>query len=175
MRSGNKQFWETRWEGDPSIWEILQEAVQLDHKAAAKLLKENNITLHNNRLTFWYDATGKGYVIPPAIINEPVGFGVDKEKELLAAKHEPDEVTTLTLKIRNASTFKDDEIEIKDSWSVAKLKEKYAKLKKVDDSKKVRILYYGKELKDEFKLFHYEINQDIILIGVINHELYDDE
>lgn len=169
------QFWQTRCEGDPYIWDLLKQACELEHKAGAKLLKDNNVTLHNNRLTFCYDSTGKGYVIPPACINEPVGFGVDKEKEQLEAKEEPSETVTLNLILRNASTFKDDEIDIKDSWSVTKLKEKYAKLKDVDDFKKIRLLYYGKELKDEFKLFHYEINPKIILIAVINNQLYDDD
>ena len=54
------------------------------------------------------------------------------------------------------------------------LKQKYADLKDVDDVKKIRILYYGKELKDGYKLFHYEINEEIILIAVINNQLYDE-
>lgn len=169
-----KQFWETRVEGSPAIWAILKRAVDLDHKEAAKLVEENNITLHHNRLTFCYDSTGKSYVLPPAIINEPVGFGVDKEKEVLEHKEAPKESTTLNITLRNASTFKDDEIEIEDSWSVADLKDRYAELKDVDDPKKIRILYYGRELKDDYNLYHYEINPKIILIAVINNQLYDE-
>jgi hypothetical protein len=80
----------------------------------------------------------------------------------------------LNITLRNASTFKDDEIEIEDSWSVADLKDRYAELKDVDDPKKIRILYYGRELKDDYNLYHYEINPKIILIAVINNQLYDE-
>jgi hypothetical protein len=77
--------------------------------------------------------------------------------------------------LRNASTFDDDELEIENTCSVVELKEKYAEMKEVDDPTKIRILYYGKELKDEFNLYHYDIKEEIILIAVINHQLYDDE
>lgn len=111
-------------------------------------------------------------MIPAACINEPVGFGEDEEKVRLNQVNEPDEVKTLNLKIRNASTFEDDEIEIGDDSTVSDLKEKYAELKDCDQ-KKVRILYYGRELRDEYKLWNYEINDEIVLIGVINQELND--
>lgn len=170
-----KQFWETRWEGNEHIWSILKKAVDMDAKEAAKLLEKNNITLEGNRMTYWYDQSGKGYAIPPALINEPVGFGVDKEKEILEGKDEPDDSETLHLVLRNASTFEDDELEIDNTCSVVELKERYAEMKEVDDPSKIRILYYGRELKDEFNLYHYDIKEEIILIAVINHQLYDEE
>ena len=169
-----EQFWETRWEGSEDIWAVLKEACELDHKSAAKLVEQNGIVLQNNRLTFWYDSMGRSYVIPAACINEPVGFGVDKEKEMLDAKDQPDEVKTLNLVLRNASTFNDDKIEIDDDCSVLELKKKYAELKNCDDHKMVRILYFGKELKDDYNLYHYQINDEVILIGVINELLYED-
>lgn len=170
-----KQFWETRCEGSSHIWDVIRKACEVDNKEATKMLQDNNITLHNNRLTYCYDQTGKGYAVPTACINEPVGFGVDKEKEMLEAKDAPEETQTLTLTLRNASTFKDDEIEIEDTCQVTELKERYAELVNWDDPKKVRLLYYGKELKDDFYLYNYEINPSIILITVINNQLYDDD
>jgi hypothetical protein len=62
-----------------------------------------------------YDEKGRDYNLPPAIINEPVGFGEDKEKVLLEAKEAPEESTTLTITLRNASTFNDDQLEIEDN------------------------------------------------------------
>jgi hypothetical protein len=97
-----------------------------------------------------------------------VGFGVDQEKERLDALAEPDEVKTLSLTLRNASTFDDDQIEIKDSCSVDELKRLYAELKDCEDQRQVRVLYFGRELKDGYKLWHYGINHDIILIAVVN-------
>lgn len=169
------QFWETRCEGRPEVWEVLKRCWEVDHVEAAELIKENGIILQNNRLTFCYDSTGKSYIVPAAWINEPVGYGADKEKEALEAKSKPQETKSLNLVLRNASSFEDEKIKIKDSWSVVELKEKYAKLKKIDDWKKIRILYYGKELKDDFNLYNYEINDEIILIAVVNHHLYDDD
>ena len=131
--------------------------------------------MQGNKITFWYDPTGKSYVVPAACINEPVGYGVDKEKEALDTKPKPKDSKSLNLVLRNASSFEDSKIKIKDSCSVTELKEKYAKLKDEDDYKKIRILYYGKELKDGFNLYHYEINDEIILIAVVNHHLYDED
>ena len=108
------------------------------------------------------------YAVPPACINEPVGFGLDKEKERFDAIDAPSDSKTLNLILRNASTFEDDTIQIEDSSSVVDLKEEYAKIKSCDNSDKVRILYFGRELKNEYNLWHYGINDDIILIAVVN-------
>lgn len=170
-----KQFWETRWEGSEEIWQVLKKACEVDHTEAEELIQQHGIVLHNNRLTFCYDEKGRSYVIPPACINEPVGFGVDKEKERLEGAGEPDEVKKLNLVLRNASTFEDDNIEIEDNCSVKELKKKYAKLKDWDDWKKVRILYFGRELNDDYKLWHYSINDDIVLIAVINNLLFEED
>mmetsp|Transcript_13902 Transcript_13902/g.15564 ORF Transcript_13902/g.15564 Transcript_13902/m.15564 type:complete len:124 (+) Transcript_13902:394-765(+) len=121
-----------------------------------------------------YDEKGQSYILPPAMINEPVGYGEDMEKMALEAKDAPNEEKTLVITLRNASKFDDEEIEISDGSTVTDLKEKYAELQDVDDIRKIRLLYYGKELKEGYKLFHYDINEEIILIAVVNHEL-DDE
>ena len=64
-----------------------------------------------------YDETGKSYVLPPAIINEPVGYGEDLEKKKLDEIEEPKEEKTLNLTLRHASKFDDDEIDkIMASW-----------------------------------------------------------
>lgn len=170
-----EQFWETRVEGLEWVWNIIKEAVDLDHKEWEKFLINKGIIIDPRKgLKWWYDDKGRSYDLPPAMINEPVGFGEDKEKVMLDHKDEPNEVTTLTLMLRNASTFKDEEIEIDDTWSVKELKERYAELADCDDIKKIRILYYGKELKDNYYLYHYEINQEIFMIAVINDQLYDE-
>lgn len=113
--------------------------------------------------------------MPAACINEPVGFGADREQERLEAAAEPDESKTLSLTLRNASTFDDDQIDIEDCETVLELKTKYADIKKCDDHRKVRILYFGRELRDEYQLWHYEINDDIILIVVINNQLDEED
>jgi len=55
--------------------------------------------------------------------------------------------------------------------TVTDLKERYAEMKEVDDIKKIRFLYYGKELKDGYKLYQYDINEEIIVIAIINNDL----
>lgn len=169
-----EQFWETRVEGSAWVWEVLKEAVALDASEAKDLLKTKGIKADGRLgLKMCYDETGKSYVLPPAIISEPVGFGEDKEKAQLDLIEEPDDVKTLTLTLRNASKFDDAEIEIGDNSTVVELKEKYAELNDVDDIKKIRLLYYGKELKNDYNLYHYDINEDIIMIAVINNDLDD--
>jgi len=169
-----EQFWETRVEGLDWVWKVLKEAVTLEQKEAKELLLNKGIKPDDRLgLKMCYDEKGRSYILPPAMINEPVGFGEDKEKNILEAIKEPDEEMELTLILRNASNFEDDEIQISDHSSVNELKEKYAELKDVDDIAKIRILYYGKELKEGYNLYHYDINEEIILIVVVNNELYD--
>lgn len=169
-----EQFWETRCEGSEAVWEVLRKACELDHIDSAELIEKHGITLHAGKLTFWYDEKGMSYAVPPACINEPVDFGKDKEKERFDAIDKPTEIKTLNLVLRNASTFEDDTIQIEDSSSVVDLKKQYAEEKNCGSGNKVRILYFGRELKDEYNLWHYGINDDIILIAVVNQEL-DDE
>lgn len=170
-----EQFWETRVEGLEWVWKVLKEAVELDQKEAKELLLNKGIKPDDRLgLKMSYDEKGRSYVLPPAMINEPVGFGEDKEKAMLEKVEVPDEEKDLVLTLRNASKFDDEEIEISDASTVTELKEKYAELQDVDDIKKIRILYYGKELKDDYNLYHYDINEEIILIAVVNHML-DDE
>mmetsp|Transcript_22561 Transcript_22561/g.22392 ORF Transcript_22561/g.22392 Transcript_22561/m.22392 type:complete len:213 (+) Transcript_22561:139-777(+) len=168
------QFWETRAEGAEWVWEVLKEAVDLSASEAKELLKSKGIkTEPRLGMKMCYDETGKSYVLPPAIINEPVGFGEDLEKKKLEQIEAPNDEKDLTLTLRNASKFDDDEIEISDHSTVVELKEKYAELKDVDDIKKIRLLYYGRELKNDYNLYHYDINEEIILIAVVNHDLDD--
>lgn len=168
------QFWETRVEGSEWVWKLLREAVELDASEAKDLLKSKGIkTEPRLGLKMCYDETGKSYILPPAIINEPVGFGEDVEKNKLDQKEAPKEEKTLSITLRNASKFDDSEIEINDHSTVVDLKEKYAEMNDVDEIKKIRLLYYGKELKNEYNLYHYDINEEIILIAVVNHDLDD--
>lgn len=168
------QFWETRAEGSEWVWKVLKEAVDLQASEAKELLKTKGIkTEPRLGLKMCYDETGKSYVLPPAIINEPVGYGEDLEKKKLEEIEEPKEEKTLNLTLRHASKFDDDEIEINDHSTVVELKEKYAELKDVDDIKKIRLLYYGRELKNDYNLYHYDINEEIIMIVVVNHDLDD--
>lgn len=169
------QFWETRCEGLEWVWNIIKEAVDLDSKDAEAYLINKGVTIDPRKgIKMLYDDKGRSYELPAAIINEPVGFGEDQEQVMLDHKVKPAESTVLNLVLRNASTFKDDKIEIKDTWSVKKLKERYADVKDWDDIKKIRLLYYGKELKDSYFLYHYEINEQIILISIINDHLFDE-
>lgn len=130
------QFWETRAEGSEWVWNILREAVDLQASEAKELLKSNGIKYESRLgLKMCYDETGKSYVLPPAIINEPVGFGEDLEKKKLDQIEAPKDDKTLTLTLRCASKFEDDEIEISDHSTVVELKEAYADLKEIDNIK----------------------------------------
>ncbi|CAI2370488.1 unnamed protein product [Moneuplotes crassus] len=130
------QFWETRAEGSEWVWNILKEAVDLQADEAKELLKNNDIKYESRLgMKMCYDQTGKSYVLPPAIINEPVGYGEDLEKKRLEEVKAPKDEKTLTLILRNASKFDDDEVEISDHSTVLELKEKYADLKDVDNIK----------------------------------------
>ena len=131
-----EQFWETRVEGLDWVWKIIKKAVILDSKEAKELLLNKGIKPDDRHgIKMCYDEKGRSYILPPAMINEPVGFGEDQEKLHLDAKEAPSENKTLTLTLRNASKFDDDEIEISDASTVTELKQQYADIQDVDDIK----------------------------------------
>jgi hypothetical protein len=129
-----EQFWDTRVEGKPEIWEAIRQCCEAPDDATARALADaNGLILENDLIKFCYDSTGASYKTPIACINEPLSYGEDKEEERLNARQEPDEPKELSLKIRNATKFEDKTIEISESASVLQLKLKYAELYGVTD------------------------------------------
>ena len=47
-----------------------------------------------------YDATGRSYKVPIAVINDPINFGTDFHMEKLKCKEKPEKLRDLTLLLR---------------------------------------------------------------------------
>jgi hypothetical protein len=159
-----KEFWDTRVEGSPMVWTILQQAcAEPDPDKAEALLKTYGLTLNNGLLQQTYDERGYRYDLPPFVINPAVKYGEAK----IVAKA-PAKVKTETLELVFRAAGEDDcRLSLISDLSIERVKEKYKE--KMKSQKEVRLFYNGKELKDQSLLGQSNVaTGNIILVFVKN-------
>ena len=124
----------------------------------------------NNSLTLLIDETGVYYRVPICLINDPISYDKDYNAQKLANKARPDSAT-LELKVRN-TTHGDLPMQAKNTSQVDSFKLEYiAKLKEdnklPDDlkSSSIRMFAMGKEMKDSFYLYSYDITDGLTLMA----------
>ena len=96
-----EQFWGTRAENSPEVWELLRAACGADHESAEAILLASNIILENGLLTNCYDERGRLYQVPYACINEPQGYAEDNALERLKSMEPPSMERKVSLTVRN--------------------------------------------------------------------------
>ena len=84
-----EQFWGTRAENSPEVWEVLRAACGADHESAEAIVIASNLVLQNGLLGQVYDERGRLYQVPFACINEPKGFAEDAVLERLKSMEPP--------------------------------------------------------------------------------------
>ena len=79
---------------------MIKQAVEAEDDATAKrILEDYEITMERGKITFVYDQKGASYKTPIAVINEPVGYGVDKEEMRLSQHIKPPEIKEVVVTI----------------------------------------------------------------------------
>jgi Ubiquitin-binding domain/Ubiquitin family len=152
-----KEFWDTRVEGSPVVWEILKKACQEpDPEKAESLLKSYGIILNNGVIQQTYDDRGYRYDLPPFVINPAVKYGEVKA----VTKINTIKTETLELVFRCAGVT-DCVLNLKTDFTVKKVKEKY--LETIKQDKIIRLFFNGKELKDDNMLGQYPITNKVVV------------
>lgn len=154
-----KEFWETRVEGSPLIWTVLQQACnEPEPEKAEGLLKTYGLTLSNGLLQQTYDAQGYRYDLPPFVINPAIKYGEGK----IVAKQVPAVTKSQKLNLMFRAAGKDDiKLTVDSTEDIVKVKEKY--LKAINAQSQVRFFFNGRELKDDSLIGQCPLSDSVVI------------
>ena len=157
-------FWGTRTEGNEQTWEFLKQVCEMPSEEDENInvmLEAYGLIPYNNCINITYDASGALYEIPNYCINEPYKYEiVENEKE----KPKEEKVS-----FRLKGTHK-TKITCSNYETIEKVKQKIGKKYKVEFDK-IRLFFYGKELKNDLELWNYNVSNDCVVILMINNNI----
>ena len=151
-------FWGTRVEGDPQVWNFLNELCNLPEEEDENLkamLEANEITPLKKCINVTYDKAGEVYEIPNYCINEPVSFDLPEMHIKKPMKK------NVSFHVRKGA----QQIKIKaaNTTQVEKLKSNIGKKLGINENN-VRLFFRGKELKNGNELWVYNIEDDCVVM-----------
>ena len=141
-------------------WNTIKRAVLFDEFRASLLLEEYKITPVNCCINHLKDSKGNEYKIPNYCINDPYKY------EILENEKEKPKEEKITFKLRGTHKTK---ITCSNYESVEKVKQKVSKKYKVGIDK-IRLFFYGKEMKNDLELWNYNVSQDCVVILMITKD-----
>ena len=157
-------FWGTRTEGNEQTWEFLKQVCEMPSEEDENInvmLEAYGLIPYNNCINITYDASGALYEIPNYCINEPYKYEiVENEKE------KPKE-EKVSFRLKGAHKTK---ITCSNYETIEKVKQKIGKKYKVEIDK-IRLFFYGKELKNDLELWNYNVSNDCVVILMINNNI----
>ena len=153
-------FWSSRIEGNPQIWEILHMICNdnsLTNEDINSYMKESCIVTYKGCINVTYDNKGYLYEIPNYCINDPLEYEEFKEKAPLIKENIEIKVRCFNneenIKINNYQLIKDLKVNIKNNDG---FKKKYI----LDN---MRLFFGGKELLDNKEIWSYNIQNDSVV------------
>ena len=153
-------FWSSRIEGNPQIWEILH-LICNDNSLSTEdidgYMKASNIVTYKGCINVTYDNKGFLYEIPNYCINDPVEYEKIEEKSPLKKED-------IDVKIRCFSY--EEKININNYLSVTELKDIIKKrdgFQKKYELDNIRLFFGGKELNDNKELWFYNVQNNSII------------
>ena len=151
-------FWGTRVEGDPQVWNFLNELCNLPEEEDENLkamLEANEITPLKKCINVTYDKAGEVYEIPNYCINEPVSYDLPEMHIKKPMKK------SVSFHVRKGA----QQIKIKaaNTTQVEKLKSNIGKKLGINENN-VRLFFRGKELKNGNELWVYNIEDDCVVM-----------
>ena len=155
-------FWGTRTEGNEQTWNFLREICQMppgEEENIIPMLEAYNLVPYLDCINITFDSLGGLYEIPNYCINDPYKYDIIEEK-----KEKPIE-EKISFYVRKVI----DNIKISTSnyTSVEKIKEQLTKKYNVEIDK-IRLFFYGKELKNNFELWNYNVSNDCVIVVMIS-------
>lgn len=155
-------FWGTRTEGNEQTWQFLKQLCEMppdEEDNITVMLEAYGLVPYNNCLNIIYDTSGFLYEIPNYCINDPYKYEiVENEKE--RPKEEK-----LTFKLKGTHKTK---ITCTNYETVQKIKAKIGKKYNVEIDK-IRLFFYGKEMKNDLEIWNYNVSQDCVVILMISN------
>ena len=123
------------------------------------MLQAYDLVPYNNCINVPYDALGGLYEIPNYCIHDPTEYDLPEAKQ-----SKPDE-KKICFKARYGA--KQMKLKCSNYSSVKKVKGHIAKKmeSKID---KIRLFFFGKEMKNDMQLWNYSVDNDVIVIIMIS-------
>jgi hypothetical protein len=150
-------FWGTRTEGNQQTWSFLKELCQMpegEEENMKAMLEAYDLVPLYECINITYDSLGGLYEIPNYCINEPYKY------ELLEEKKEKPKEKHISFYLRKG--IEQTKIKSSNYSKVEKIKEEVSKKYNVD-IEKIRLFFYGKELKNNFELWNYNVSEDCVI------------
>ena len=161
LEKKREAFWGTRTEGNQQTWNFLRELCQMpegEEDNMNAMLEAYDLIPLNNCINVTYDSLGGLYEIPNYCINEPYKYEIVEDK-----KERPSE-KKITFHLRKG--IHQTKIKCSNYSKIEKIKDKIAKRKNIDINK-VRLFFYGKEMKNNFELWNYNICEDCVVMMML--------
>ena len=158
-------FWSSRIEGNPQIWEILHmicndNSLSVDDIDA--YMKASNIVTYKGCINVTYDNKGFLYEIPNYCINDPLEYEKFEEKKPLIKED-------IEVKIRCFNL--EEKIKINNFDNIKEIKENIKKCEKFNkkyELNNIRLFFGGKELNDKKEVWYYNIQNNSIIQMLAN-------
>ena len=156
-------FWGTRTEGNEQTWEFLKQLCEMNEDENDNInvmLEAYGLVPYNMCINITYDASGALYEIPNYCINDPYKYEII-ENEKVRPKEEK-----VMFHLKGSHKTK---ITCSNYETVEKVKQKLVNKYKVSIDK-IRLFFYGKEMKNDFELWNYNVSQDCVVILMITKD-----
>ena len=156
-------FWGTRTEGNEQTWEFLKQLCEMNEDENDNInvmLEAYGLVPYNMCINITYDASGALYEIPNYCINDPYKYEII-ENEKVRPKEEK-----VMFHLKGSHKTK---ITCSNYETVEKVKQKLGNKYKVSIDK-IRLFFYGKEMKNDFELWNYNVSQDCVVILMITKD-----
>ena len=158
LEKKREAFWGTRIEGNQQTWNFLKELCEMpegEEDNMIAMLEAYDLIPFNECINITYDSLGAIYEIPNYCINEPYKYELIEDK-----KEKPDEQKiSFHLRKGNHQT----KIKCSNYEKIEKIKDKIAKRRNTEINK-IRLFYYGKEMKNDFELWNYNVCEDCVVM-----------
>ena len=158
-------FWSSRIEGNPQIWEILHMICNDNSLSVEDIdayMKASNIVTYKGCINVTYDNKGFLYEIPNYCINDPLEYEKFEEKKPLIKED-------IEVKIRCFNL--EEKIKINNFDNITEIKENIKKCEKFNkkyELNNIRLFFGGKELNDKKEVWYYNIQNNSIIQMLAN-------
>jgi len=161
-----RDFWTSRFEGNLDTWDLIRNLCEGDFQDQdlEELMQASGLTTYAGCINVIFDNKGKLYEIPNYCIHPPLVWDIvkfkipepDEEKITIIVRN-----TITDLKVNTINLCPINELKLyimkKFDFSDTEFKEG------IEDISQIRLFHYGKEMRDNDKLYMHSVNDEKII------------
>ncbi len=145
-----EQFWETRIEGNSTVWAKIREALATPTDSECRdILKEKRLMLVSDSIQLIIDRKGLRYELPVFVLHSPAQYDI---RDTMAH-----EFQARTLKINFRSQLGNLELEVENSTQIAEVKGRIRGEQGLGEEKRVKLFYCGREMQEGHQVGNYKV------------------